>query len=100
MIEANRGASEDSLRRAKEESYERFKLQMLEAIERQLEHFEMTWDDLAARLCWSSPPMTGQEVKKKVGDNGTTDEMLNDIAHVFSAEIYMIFRPRWPWVGT
>ena len=106
MINPNRDASEDNLRMAKEESYERYKLQIFSSVEQLLSDFEITWDDLAAELQWPwnffDPPQyqTGEQVKKLIGSVEMTDKMLNDVASVFSAEPYIMFRPRWPWVAS
>jgi hypothetical protein len=98
MIDANKGASEETLRRFKEASYERFRIELIASIERLLDDFEMTWDDLAKKLMWFS--LTGSGVKDRLGGAYIGVEELNEIAHVFSAEPYIIFRPRFPYINT
>jgi len=101
MIDANKGASEEVLRRLKEESYERFRIQLYEAVRKLLFDFEMTWKDLADKLSWQSPfggVCTGDEIKKIVGSLSLRVEEINQIAHCFSSEPYVIFRPRQPWI--
>lgn len=104
MIDPNKGASQNLLDRLREGSYERFHTQLLEAIETLLNDFEMDWDDLAEKLHWPLSEyrvpiryLTGQEIKQIIGDDLSSDE-LNDIAAAFSAEPYIIFRPRFPWI--
>jgi hypothetical protein len=116
MIDPNRGISKEVLRRHKEASYERFRIELLVSIEQLMEDFQMTWDDLADKLAWPSE-MTyspgqiegkkrrkiyflGSEVKRIIGSGMLSTKKLNDIAPVFSTEIYIIFRPRKPWTGS
>ena len=98
MIDANRGATEETLRRLQAESYERFRLELFKSVEQLLADFEMTWDDLAHKI---NKNMSGTEVKFYVGgDIHDIDvRMINEIAAVFSAEPYIIFKPRLPWTG-
>jgi hypothetical protein len=113
VIDPNKGTSQPVLDRLRDESYERTRLQIYEAIQKQLDDFEMTWDDLAEKLDWSvelrtlSPSgqvvqdwviMSGEQVKQRIGCDPISLRNLNQIAHVFSAEAYMIFRPRYPWI--
>jgi hypothetical protein len=104
MIDPNRGASDEVLEQQKEESYERMRLQLFEAVEKKLAEFGMTWDDLAAKLKWESFPregiVSGDKVRAEVGDGLLVLEEVNDIAHCFSAEAYIIFRPRFPITQT
>ena len=102
MIDPSRGASEEALERQKEESYERMRLQLFEAVEKKLAEFEMTWDDLAGKLKWEGykGTLTGQDVKNELGSGPITSEELNSLAHCFSAEVYIIFRPRFPITQT
>ena len=93
MIDANRGATEETLRRLQAESYERFRLELFKSVEQLLADFEMTWDDLAGKA------MTGKQLKEIVGSGNIDLENLNEIAAVFSAEPYVIFKPRLPWTG-
>ena len=95
MVDPNQGTSQETLDRLREESYERTRLQILQAVEQQLTDYGMTWDDLAEKLKWPS----GQGFKGFVGDGQDLNiASLNEIAAVFSAEVYVIFRPRFPWV--
>uniref|UniRef100_A0A6M3KQ56 Uncharacterized protein n=1 Tax=viral metagenome TaxID=1070528 RepID=A0A6M3KQ56_9ZZZZ len=98
MNDPNRGVSQELLTLYKRESYERFRLQLFEAIEILLTDFEMTWDDLADKLqqltCVGTSGIT---LKQKIGwSESLTDEFLNDVAAVFSMELHLIFRPRLP----
>lgn len=108
MIEPNKGVSTDKLELLRQESYERMSAQLKTAIEQKLTDFQMTWDDLATKLGWmthylftdGSKPKTGIQVKGRIGCKSLSVEEMNDIAHVFSAEMYVIFRPRFPWIAT
>lgn len=103
MIDPNRGASGEILTQQKEVSYERLRLQLFEAIEGKLAEFGMTWDDLADRLRWGSPNggfLKGRTLRREVGIGPLTSEDINAIAHCFSAEVYIIFRPRFPITQT
>ena len=93
MINPNRTTSEDTLRRLKAASYERTRNELKCSIELLLEDFGMTWKDLEPLLMTSTP-------KKDIVQNEMTLRQLNEIAHIFSTEIYIIFRPRDPWVKT
>lgn len=102
MIDPNRGASQSVLDRHREASYERFRIELFEAVKSLLRDFDMTWDDLADRLAWPSNEtyQSGDGVREAIGQQDLSLEELNEIAHVFSAEPYIIFRPRAPWVQT
>ena len=110
MINPNRSTSEDVLRRLKQASYERMRVELKCSIELLLKDFEMSWDDLADKLKWpwnrhhsSIRFLSGEEVKQVIIDEGfypLTLDTLNEIAHIFSAEPYIIFRPRLPWIKT
>ena len=95
MIEPNRDTSEDVLVRLKQGSYERFHLQLINDIDQLLSEFEMSWDDLAERLTLKR---TGIELKKYLGGCPLSMEELNSVAAIFSAEPYILFRPRFPWI--
>lgn len=96
MTDPNQGDSVEVLEQRKLASYERFRIEIFNTVEKLLEDFEMTWKDLAEKLNWSFG--TGEDIKEFVGgDQLFTLADLNDIAHVFSAEPYIIFRPRKPW---
>jgi len=100
MIDANKGTSEETLRRLKQASYERFSIELVKAVEKLLEDFEMTWDDLAGELCWddgNGSYLSGDEIKKEMGLGPMGTDEINAIAHVFSKEPYILFRPRKPY---
>lgn len=114
MIDANKGCTEETLRRFKDASYERFRIELIKAIEQLLVDFEMDWDDLAEKLQWRvqdgsiftaafGPNMTGDQVRQHIGGCSIVPSdigELNDIAHVFSMEPYILFRPRLPYINT
>ncbi|KKK65887.1 hypothetical protein LCGC14_2969590, partial [marine sediment metagenome] len=52
MINPNRSTSESVLRRLKEASYERMRVELKCSIELKMKDFDMTWDDLAEKLKW------------------------------------------------
>ena len=96
MKNPNRGASKDLLQRYMEASYERMRVELKCSVELLLKDFDMTWDDIAESLDCG---LLGPEVKKMVIDNPQLNLVdLNDIAHIFSCEPYIIFRPRLPWI--
>ncbi len=97
MIDANKGTTPNALRSLKQGSEERFRIQLFEAVRMSLYQFKMTWQDLADRL-----PIrrSGGSLKKYVGQNDLTITEINEIVHVFSAEPYIIFRPRKPYTHT
>ena len=110
MINPNRETSEYVLRRLKEASYERMRVELKCSIELLMKDFDMDWDDLAGNLKWpwnrhhtSIRFLSGEEVKRVIIDEGyypLTLDTLNEIAHIFSTELYIIFRPREPWTKT
>ena len=107
MIDPNKGVSTEKLELLRQESYERMCTQLKTAIEQKLTDYQMTWDDLAKKLQWKWNKYTGDrimsgiEVKSMVGGGCNLNlDHLNDIAHVFSAEVYVILRPRYPWIAT
>ena len=103
MIDSNKGVSTEMLELLRQESYERMCTQIKTTIEQKLIDFQMTWDDLAERLQWEDDGgdiANGQQVKYFWEAEERTLVELNDIAHVFSAEVYVIFRPRYPWIAT
>ena len=95
MINANRDTSGETLQQHKEESHERFRVEFANAVEQKLIDFEMTWEELSEQLDWEC---TTDEVKLTVKMGMLTTEDMNDLAHVFSCEPYIILRPRLPWV--
>jgi len=102
MIDPNRGASADVLAQHKAQSYERFRLELFEAIKSLLKDFDMTWDDLAMQVLFPNGTryMTGVELRQRVGSEEIGLSEVNAIAHVFSAEPQVIFRPRAPWTDS
>jgi len=98
MINPNRDASEEVLQQHKQESYERFRVQFAMAVEQKLIDFEMTWGDLAT--CIKGQKTDGIFIKTRIKNGSLSAEGMNDIAHVFSCEPYIILRPRLPWVQT
>jgi len=98
MINPNRETSEDVLRRLKEASYERMRVELKCTIELLMQDFNMTWDDIAEKLKYG---LLGHEVQEMVIFHPKLDLAdLNDIAHIFSCEPYILFRPREPWTKT
>lgn len=93
MVNPNRNTSENVLWRLKEASYERTRNELKCSVELLLEDFSMTWKDLEPILMTNTP-------KKDIIQVEMTLRQLNEIAHVFSSELYIIFRPREPWVKT
>lgn len=105
MINPNRNTSEDVLRRLKDESYERMRIELFNSVELKMKEFGMNWDDLGrlAGLNERTPgngPSRADEAKWGVVQGLLTLKELNVIAHLFSCEPYIIFRPRDPWVKT
>ncbi len=104
MINPNRNTSEDVLRRLKEASYERMRVELKCSVELKLKDFEMTWDDLGELLGVDNGilfPTTRAERTRELCIQGNMPlAVLNKIAHVFSCEPYIIFRPREPWTKT
>ena len=104
MIDPNRGASKEVLRRFKEASYERLRVELKCSIELLMRDFDMTWDDIGRLMGMAEGLRRGlnraETVKKKVIQGSLTLNDLNTLAHLFSAEPYIIFRPRLPWIKT
>lgn len=106
MINANKSTTPETLRRLKEGSEERFRIQLFEAVTMSLDTFEMTWQDLADKIkrTYKSFPtlmaVTGDELRRYVGNHALNVIEINEIAHIFSAEPYIIFRPRKPYTQT
>lgn len=101
MKNPNRGASEDVLRRFKETSYERMRVELKCSVELLMKDFDMTWDDIGRLLGMSyyakEPQRRADKVRKKIIQGSLTLNDLNTLAHLFSVEPYIIFRPRLPW---
>ncbi len=87
----NQEASEDVLRRLKEASEERMRVELKCSVELLLKDFDMTWDDLGRLLGTTTPKMDIIQGNLNLLD-------LNNLAHIFSTEPYIIFRPRLPWI--
>ena len=100
MINPNQSTSEDVLRRLKQASYERMRVELKCSIELLMKDFDMTWQDLADKLKWPSGELRAFVIKEKVIQGSLSLEELNDLAHIFSCEPYIIFRPRLPWIKT
>ena len=98
MINPNRDTSEDVLRRLKEASYERMRVELKCSVEILIRDFDMTWDDVARLL--NCGPFSSNIVKQHTIQGKLTLSDLNVLAHIFSCEPYIIFRPRMPWTKT
>lgn len=102
MINPNRATSEDVLRRLKAASYERMRVELKCSIEQLMEDFDMDWNDLGRLLGVDvdENPIWEQYARQHIIEEGMSLEELNDIAHIFSCEPYILFRPRFPWINT
>ena len=106
MINPNRDTSKDVLRRLKEASYERMRVEIKCSIELLMKDFKMSWDDLGCllgmdkKIIRGGTKTWGDVVKYKVTQGSLTLNDLNTLAHLFSCEPYIIFRPREPWTKT
>ena len=100
MINPNQSTSENVLRRFKEASYERMRVDLKCSIELKLKEFGMTWDDIGASLSVPPNPLWSNYAKHILIEEEMTLERLNEVAHIFSCEPYIIFRPREPWTKT
>ena len=104
MINPNQNTSEDTLRRLKEASYERMRVELKCSTELLMKDFNMTWDDLGKLLKVKGNIACGRTraniIKHRVVQGQVTLNDLNTLAHIFSTEPYIIFRPREPWVKT
>lgn len=109
MIDPTKGVPPHLVEQASEESYERFRMQLLETIETLLRDFEMTWDDLAAKTRESSytqpgggafmPYASGGDLRAFIGGgNDLCISQINDVFSWFSMEPYILARPRYPWI--
>lgn len=101
-IDANKGTSSEVLVQLKVASYERFRVEIVKAVEQLLVDFEMEYDDLAEKLCWGSVDgsyLSGEQIRREIGIGPLSIKHLNDIAHVFSMEPYILFRPRLPYIN-
>ena len=105
MINPNQAISKDVLQRLKEASYERMRVELKCSIELLMKDFDMTWDELGVLLgeeerTPGNGPSRADRAKWKVVQGQITLVELNALAHIFSYEPYIIFRPRNPWVVT
>ena len=106
MINPNRETSEDVLRRLKEASYERMRVELKCSVELLMKDFDMTWDDLGWSLGLTEEidPIFGKSRAERAKilclEVNMSLQVLNAMAHVFSCEPYIIFRPREPWTKT
>ena len=95
MINPNRDTSEDVLWRLKEASYERMRIELKCSVELKMKEFDMDWDDIGRLM-----NISGGAAKQAVINDNINLKDLNALAHIFSCEPYIIFRPREPWVKT
>ncbi len=65
-----------------------------------MKDYDMDWDDLARLLGGAKELKDADRVKWNVIQGSLTLKQLNDVAHIFSCELYIIFRPREPWTKT
>lgn len=100
MVNPNRNTSEDVLWRLKAASYERMRVELKCSIELLMKDFDMTWDDLGRLLGIPENPLWTDYAKHRIIGEEYTLEQLNALAHIFSCEPYIIFRPREPWTKT
>ena len=105
MINPNRDTSEDVLRRLKEASYERMRNELKCSVELLMKDFNMNWDDFGKLLgeearTPGNGPSRAERAKWRVVQGQITLVELNALAHLFSCEPYIIFRPREPWTKT
>ncbi len=100
MIDPNRNTSEDVLRRLKEASYERMRVELKCSVELLLRDFDMTWDDLGDLIGIGRAANRAYLSRYHVALGNMTLNQLNVLAHIFSCEPYIIFRPRMPWTKT
>ena len=105
MINPNRQTSEDVLRRLKEASYERMRVELKCSIELLMRDFDMTWDDLGRLLgeetrTLGNGPSRADRAKWRVVQGQITLVEVNALAHLFSMEPYILFHPREPWTKT
>lgn len=105
MINPNRETNEETLRRLKDGSYERTRVELKNSVESKMRDFDMNWDDLGRLLgietrTPGNGPSRGDTAKWRVLQGQMTLTELNALAHIFSCEPYILFRPRDPWVKT
>ena len=100
MINPNRDTSEDVLRRHKEASYERMRVELKCSVEMLMKDFDMDWDELGDLMGIGRCRSRGHQAKYKLLMGNMTLRELNNVAHIFSCEPYILFRPRDPWIKT
>lgn len=105
MIDPNRKTSEDVLRRLKEGSYERMRVELKCTLEAKMKDFKMSWDDIGRLLGMKTRtpgngPSRADRIKHRIIQGQVTLNDLNTLAHLFSCEPYILFRPREPWTKT
>ncbi len=105
MINPSKDTSEEVLRRLEEGSYERVRVELYNSVKAKMLDFDMTWDDLGRLLGLETRtpgngPSREDEAKWNILQGQITLTELNAIAHIFSCEPYVIFRPRSPWIKT
>lgn len=100
MKNPNRNTSEQTLRRFKEASNERMRVELLNSIELCMKEFSMTWDDIGRLVGMKETKHRAEKIKWKIVQGSLTLNDLNTITHLFSCEPYILFRPRLPWTGS
>lgn len=105
MINPNRDTSIEIQGLLEEGSYERMRVELKNTIETKLRDFEMSWDDLGRllgmkRRAPGNGRSRGEAAKWRIFQGQITLRDLNTLAHLFSCEPYIIFRPREPWIKT
>jgi len=100
MINPNRNTSEEVLRRLKEASYERMRVELKCNVEILMRDFDMSWDELGKLLGIRDIESRAVMVQQNVIQGYLSLNTLNALAHIFSTEPYIIFRPREPWTKT
>lgn len=105
MENPNREASLEVLERLKQGSYERMRVELKNSVESKMRDFDINWDDLGRLLGIAKMPedcnlSRGDTAKWRIVQGQITLAELNTLTHIFSCEVYIIFRPRDPWVKT
>lgn len=84
----------------KEGSYERLRVELTNSVEAKLRDFDISWDEFGDLIGIGRAPNRGHQAKYNIAWGNLTLTQLNNIAHIFSCEPYVIFRPREPWTKT
>ena len=105
MINPNQDTTEETLKLLKEGSYERMRVELKNTIETKMRDFEMNWNDIGRLLGIKTRtpeknPSRGEVAKWRILYGQVTLGDLNTLAHLFSCEPYILFRPRGPWIKT